>query len=108
MTDLTAIRERLIEEAKTLATRVSKIESHLRGEDRDTPDDWSDRAQVLENDEVLEALDDRDRKQILSIRAALQRIDAGTYETCESCGKKIPAARLVAVPHTTTCVHCAG
>ena len=108
MTDLNAIREALVSDAEKLAARVSKIESHLRGIDRDAPDDWSDRAQFLENDEVLEALEDHDREHLISIRSALRRLDAGTYEKCSKCGKPIPMKRLQALPHTTTCVRCAN
>lgn len=39
---------------------------------------------------------------------ALERIDAGTYGTCESCGKAIPVERLEVLPYSTLCVECAG
>ncbi|MDQ2850765.1 MAG: TraR/DksA family transcriptional regulator, partial [Actinomycetota bacterium] len=38
--------------------------------------------------------------------AALQRIQDGTYETCESCTNPIGAARLQAFPRATMCLHC--
>lgn len=37
---------------------------------------------------------------------ALDRIDAGTYGVCESCGKAIGKARLLAFPRATLCVEC--
>lgn len=39
-------------------------------------------------------------------RAALDRLDAGTYGTCERCASPIPIARLRAIPHTRWCVDC--
>ena len=42
--------------------------------------------------------------QLAQIRDALARMDAGTYGTCERCGKPIPEARLNAVPFATLCV----
>jgi RNA polymerase-binding transcription factor DksA len=42
--------------------------------------------------------------QLVQIREALARIDAGTYGTCERCGKPIPEARLNALPFATLCV----
>ncbi len=39
---------------------------------------------------------------------ALERIDAGTYGICESCGKAIPVERLEALPYSTLCVECAS
>ncbi len=108
MSNFATIKNQLLEQADSLTKRVQKIEAHLRGIDRDTPDDWSDRAQFLENDEVLEALDDHDRKQLVQIRAAVARIDSGDYGECASCGEDIPAGRLQALPITTVCVHCAA
>jgi DnaK suppressor protein len=42
------------------------------------------------------------------IRAALERIDDGSYGRCEECGKTIPEARLEALPQTPWCVRCAA
>lgn len=39
---------------------------------------------------------------------ALEQIDAGTYGSCESCGKAIPVERLEVLPYSTLCVECAG
>lgn len=39
---------------------------------------------------------------------ALERIDAGTYGVCESCGNAIPVERLEVLPYSTLCVECAG
>lgn len=46
-------------------------------------------------------------QQILgAIGVALDRLDAGTYGTCEHCGKKIAEARLAAVPYASRCIAC--
>jgi len=44
---------------------------------------------------------------IAQVEHALERLDDGTYGTCESCGRPIPPARLEARPESTTCVECA-
>ena len=41
------------------------------------------------------------------IRAALARIDEGTYGTCQSCGGAIKAERLDALPYVDQCAKCA-
>ena len=41
------------------------------------------------------------------IKAALARIEAGTFGRCEGCGKAIPRARLGALPYARYCVGCA-
>ncbi|WP_341927907.1 TraR/DksA C4-type zinc finger protein [Nocardioides psychrotolerans] len=44
---------------------------------------------------------------LAEVDAALARLDAGTYGTCEVCGRSIPAGRLEARPMARTCVGCA-
>ena len=39
---------------------------------------------------------------------ALERLSAGTYGTCETCGDPIPPERLEAIPWAATCVSCSG
>jgi RNA polymerase-binding transcription factor DksA len=45
--------------------------------------------------------------KIESIKAALERLDRGSYGICEVCGQAIDPARLEILPHTTLCVRCA-
>jgi DnaK suppressor protein len=40
------------------------------------------------------------------IRAALDRIDRGTYGICDECGEEIPRERLVVVPAAIRCAPC--
>jgi DnaK suppressor protein len=44
--------------------------------------------------------------KVAEIDAAIGRVEAGTYGSCEACGKPIPAARLEVVPEATLCVSC--
>ena len=46
--------------------------------------------------------------EIARIERALQRIDAGTYGRCQTCGEDIAPGRLEALPDTPTCVGCAA
>jgi DnaK suppressor protein len=42
------------------------------------------------------------------IELALERIEDGSYGSCDECGAKIPKARLNALPYAPLCVKCAG
>jgi DnaK suppressor protein len=42
------------------------------------------------------------------IQVSLDRIEDGTYGSCEECGAKIPKTRLNAIPYSTHCVKCAS
>ena len=45
----------------------------------------------------------RDR---LAIRAALRRLDDGSYGVCEGCGEPVAPARLDAIPWAALCLPC--
>ncbi len=43
---------------------------------------------------------------IKEMEEALERIENGTYGTCELCGNDIAQNRLIAVPHARLCINC--
>jgi RNA polymerase-binding transcription factor DksA len=104
MPDVSAVRADLERRLAVLLLRVDRIGDDLR---RAGDRDWQERAIELENDDVLEGLDDASRTEAAAIRAALLRIDAGTYGRCARCDRPINDARLAAIPFATTCVACA-
>jgi len=52
------------------------------------------------------AISNNTRELLEQTEHALDRIEAGTYGVCESCGKPIGKARLQAFPRATLCVAC--
>ena len=105
MSKHTVTRKQLQQRHARLLRRVGKIGGDLRStHDRDS----EERASELENDEVLEGLDEMGRAEVGQIRAALERIEAGLYGFCSTCGKPIAAERLAAMPTAATCLRCAS
>jgi RNA polymerase-binding transcription factor DksA len=102
-----AIRDRLRRELLAVLERNSKVAASLRREHNPLGADWQENAAVLENDEVLDALDADGRTRVRQLQAALARMDAGTYGTCVRCHGPIAAGRLEALPEITTCIDCA-
>ncbi|OPY58137.1 MAG: General stress protein 16O [Pelotomaculum sp. PtaU1.Bin035] len=43
---------------------------------------------------------------VAAIDEALEKIENGTYGTCDICGKEIEPGRLEAIPYTTKCMDC--
>jgi DnaK suppressor protein len=48
------------------------------------------------------------RRTLTELEAARDRLAAGTYGTCERCGRPVAAERLAARPEARTCVACAS
>ncbi len=51
-------------------------------------------------------LADKEQVVVHRIDAAIEKIDEGTYGTCELCNKKIAVARLKVVPYAELCMPC--
>ena len=86
-----------------LVARTRAIEDDLR-QKRDP--DSEERAVERENDEVLERLQESERRHIAQIRRALERIEAGKHDSCERCGQPVGRARQAAMPEATRCLAC--
>lgn len=53
------------------------------------------------------ALLERAEAQLQQVRAALARLEAGTYGICQECGQPIDDERLDLLPLATQCIRCA-
>jgi len=107
MSTVEETRRVLAAKLKDTIERNERVASRLR-HTSELPDDWIDRAPLLADEEVLAELDDGARAEVLAIRAAITRLDDGTYGTCAQCGEPISAGRLAALPTARTCVDCAS
>lgn len=87
-----------------LIDRAEIVEDDLR---HPLDADFSEQAVDLADDEALAGLDDVLRQEIAATRAALARIEDGSYGICASCGKPIGENRLKALPTATLCIDCA-
>ena len=104
-TEVDAIRERLQQRLDVLTKRAGKIENDLR---MPRNPDWEDRATETENDEALESLESSTLDEAGQIQAALDRVNAGTYGICLTCGTPVGEKRLEAISHAATCISCAS
>ena len=99
-----ALKTELEERLVTLQARLSSIKKDVT---QAHSGDSAEQAQERENDEVVDAIGNETAQSIRVIQSALERIENGSYGTCDSCGEDIGQARLEAVPEATRCVSCA-
>ena len=105
--DLDAIRDRLRTKVAEILERNAEVEGDRRHERTPLGSDWQENAILLENDDVLDALDADGRSRVAQLRAALARLDAGAYGRCARCDEPIADDRLDALPEVTICIACA-
>jgi RNA polymerase-binding transcription factor DksA len=107
MNEQQARRQQLEAQLAQLERRQTKVERDRRRETNALEQDWQEQASTRQNDEVLDSLESEGSQQIAIIRAALKRLDEGTYGICVTCGEPIAKARLDALPHAVQCIECA-
>jgi len=96
---------------RQLLNRLAELDSRLHeiGEELDAHQskDWGELALEREEDEVLEGMGSSGLAEVKQIRAALERIEDGSYGFCVRCGEEIAEERLDVVPATPFCRICA-
>jgi RNA polymerase-binding protein DksA len=107
--DLQDARQQLEQMLHELDTATTTLEAEGAGDsaelshvDQHPGDNAADLVDQDREAAVLEAADDQRRQ----IRAALQRIEDGSYGTCVDCGAQISEARLGVRPEAARCLDC--
>ena len=98
--------------SNVLVARRNELRHRLSGNLRDLGDgsagtgDAADIAFGSVGDEMASQLAELESKELMQTEIALMRIKQGRYGVCEVCAKKIPVARMDALPYCLTCVVC--
>lgn len=103
---LLAEKKRLEEELGGVGRVNPENPSDWQGTPGDTEADTEDEnsfADKIEEFEERNAVEVQLESQLITVKNALARIDAGKYGTCNVCGKEIEPDRLEANPAAETC-----
>ncbi len=104
--ELLARREAYLADAERATAAALELTDDAAGQDIADEDGFGEGDTVsVERDRLTVVASDA-QARVAEIDAALSRVDAGTYGTCEACGKSIPKPRLEAIPEATLCVGC--
>jgi DnaK suppressor protein len=102
-----AFATRLRERRRALLREVAEAESDLGLLAEERESELEECAQEARMAQLLARLDDRERRELDEVDAALARLREGTYGRCCRCRRRIPIARLEALPATPHCIGCA-
>lgn len=104
--------ERLEMFRKILKDRLAALETAFVSrlgelvDQRDVLADTTDIASEESDRDMTLRMQDHERKVVDEIRAALKRIQDGTYGECEACGDEVGERRLLARPTARHCIDC--
>ena len=104
MLDLTLILKQLMAKRTELELRIEKLKADQLRLSGPLSADSGERAQEVENDEVVDALYDETEHELNQVRRALVLLKQGEYTRCEACGEEINHDRLKALPYTSLCI----
>jgi RNA polymerase-binding transcription factor DksA len=104
--ELLRLRASAESEAATLAGDLEALFAASRDSNADDEHDPEGATVGFERAQ-LTALLAAARDRITEVDAALHRLDAATYGTCERCGRPIAPDRLAARPFARYCITCA-
>jgi DnaK suppressor protein len=94
---------------KILQSKRDELERMVRNRDAITIEksaDALDEVQYASERELAIRNLDRETNLLRNVRAALRRIDEGTFGTCMHCEEDISPKRLAAVPWAPFCIQC--
>jgi DnaK suppressor protein len=92
-----------------LTSKVAELERFTRNRDGITVErsaDQLDEIQAASQRALAVSNLDREFNQLRDARAALRRIQEGSFGTCQECDEDIHSKRLAAVPWATFCIRC--
>jgi DnaK suppressor protein len=105
---LLGLRARLRGDVSQLANAaLKKSRSESNGDLSSMPIHMADIGSDNFEQEFTLSLMENEGGTLSQIETSLERIEEGSYGSCEECGSKIPKARLNAIPYATLCVRCA-
>lgn len=104
---LEALHREAASRLATLTDQYAEVVASSRDTNADDEHDPEGATIAFERSQVG-ALAAQTRARLVEIDAALARLDAGTYGTCEVCGRPLEPERLEARPTAVTHVVCAG
>jgi len=109
----TQLTEKLKE---TLESEKSSLEKELQGfarKDESLKDDpnreksnMEEEADEMQEYDNLLSLEHNLELRLKDVKWALEKMEKGSYGTCEKCGKQIETERLMASPEARLCMHC--
>ena len=103
---LTHFRKKLLEKQRQLMQEVGKNALYGRGQEDDSIKDLGDQATTAYTREFLFELGNGDRRLLKDVTMALQKIEEGSFGSCERCGEPIAEKRLEVLPFARYCIEC--
>jgi len=101
--ELNLFKKLLNRRLEELLMEAERTKDQVKETEEPSPDPLDQASNVFDRDFLLR-LRDRERKLMLKIKEALERIENGTFGICEVCGQNLSQKRLRSSPMAILCI----
>ncbi len=101
------IRRRIVELIKTLRNDMAVLEENAKPVDLDQPIGRLSRMDSMASQAMGARSPAEAKARLTRLELAQRQVDSPDFGLCSSCGEEIAVRRLLAMPETELCVHCA-
>ncbi|WP_319778707.1 TraR/DksA C4-type zinc finger protein [Maridesulfovibrio sp.] len=102
------LKNKINSEIENLTRQVKELEDTVAPVKPDAAIGRLSRLDTMLNQGINKSSIAQSRQRILNLEDALNRLEKDVFfGECEECGEGIPIARLLALPESRFCVHCA-
>jgi len=102
------VKEHLIKSRKKLLIRIEELKELTQPIAPDCAIGRVSRMDAINNKSINEAAQQTAEDKLKKINVALERLNNDDFGICIRCGNPIPIQRLIIMPESSMCVHCAG
>jgi len=95
-----------IKESKIAEIRQNTEDMQSADDYQNDAKDFADTATDIYDKELHLDLTEKNKKLLMDVEDALNKIDEGRYGKCEKCGRDISLERLKALPFSKMCIKC--
>lgn len=103
---LAYFKKRLLDKQYQLQEEVGRSALYGKDQEDDSIKDLGDQANTAYTREFFFELGNGDRRVLREVAIALQKIEDGSFGTCERCSEPIAEKRLDALPFARYCIDC--
>ncbi|PYN99476.1 MAG: hypothetical protein DMD91_12445 [Candidatus Rokuibacteriota bacterium] len=103
---LAVFKRRLLDKQHQLVQEVGRSAIYGKDQEDDSIKDLGDQANTAYTREFFFELGNGDRRALREVVTALQKIEDGSFGTCERCNEPIADKRLDALPFARYCIDC--
>lgn len=99
-------KEQLLQQLDAMRRDTLAVAADAASGDAEPAGSPRDQANRMASSMVRDAEAGRDHAELVAVRAALERIAAGSYGECADCGQPVGVPRLLAQPSALRCIAC--